>query len=347
MTNQKIHSELPMPPHFDPQKAGEVWKVPYQERAVQAEAWAEEHNIHPADEDEFKIALIGVDIQNTFCLPDFELYVGRSSENGPIGDTCRMVEFIYRNLANITDITATLDTHQAMQIFHAIFLVNNEGRHPGPLTVVTADDVRKGLWKFNPAIAPSLGIDPDYGQKHLQHYVDDLEDKEKFALTIWPYHSMLGGIGHALVSIFEEALFFYTVARMRQVDMTIKARNPLTEHYSVIGPEVLEDHTGAQLGHKADKFIQKVENYDAVIIGGQAKSHCVAWTIDDLLRQIRQRDGSLASKVYLLEDCTSPVAVPGVVDYTEAAEAAFQRFADSGMHLVRSTDPISEWPGLV
>ncbi|MEW5961855.1 MAG: isochorismatase, partial [Chloroflexota bacterium] len=51
-------------------------------------------------------------------------------------------------------------------------------------------------------------------------------------------------------------------------------------------------------------------------------------------------------KVYLLEDCTSPVVIPGVVDYTDQAEAAFARFAQAGMHVVRSTDPIASWPGL-
>jgi len=28
-------------------------------------------------------------------------------------------------------------------------------------------------------------------------------------------------------------------------------------------------------------------------------------------------------KVYLLEDCTSPVVIPGVIDYTDLADAAF------------------------
>jgi nicotinamidase-related amidase len=54
----------------------------------------------------------------------------------------------------------------------------------------------------------------------------------------------------------------------------------------------------------------------------------------------------LVEKVYLLEDCTSPVVVPGVIDYTDQANEAFQRFADAGMHLVRSTDPIGSWPGI-
>jgi len=48
-----------------------------------------------------------------------------------------------------------------------------------------------------------------------------------------------------------------------------------------------------------------------VIIAGQAKSHCVAWTIDDLLEDIIAQDRRLVEKVYLLEDCTSAVVVPG------------------------------------
>ncbi|HXX81885.1 MAG TPA: hypothetical protein VEI46_10075, partial [Thermodesulfovibrionales bacterium] len=70
------------------------------------------------------------------------------------------------------------------------------------------------------------------------------------------------------------------------------------------------------------------------------------WTIDDLLEDIIAQDRRLVEKVYLLDDCTSPVVVPGVMDYTERADAAFRRFKDAGMHVVRSTDPIEEWPGI-
>ena len=75
-----------------------------------------------------------------------------------------------------------------------------------------------------------------------------------------------------------------------------------------------------------------------MIIAGQAKSHCVAWTIDDLLTEIQSQDPPLARKIYLLEDCSSPVVVPGMIDFTEQADQAYQRFADAGMHLVKSTD---------
>ena len=82
-----------------------------------------------------------------------------------------------------------------------------------------------------------------------------------------------------------------------------------------------------------------------VVVAGQAKSHCLAWTIDNLLEDDDLRE-ELAERTYLLEDCTSPVVVPGAVDYTDEADAAFERFAAAGMHVVRSTDPIAAWPGV-
>ncbi len=61
--------ELPIPPHFNPEKVGEVWRVPYQERAVEAEKWARQNNIKPAANDRFRICLLPIDVQNTFCIP--------------------------------------------------------------------------------------------------------------------------------------------------------------------------------------------------------------------------------------------------------------------------------------
>ena len=53
----------------------------------------------------------------------------------------------------------TLDTHRAMQIFHPVWLVNGRGEHPEPFTLVTAEDVERGGWRFNAAVAPSLGLE--------------------------------------------------------------------------------------------------------------------------------------------------------------------------------------------
>jgi nicotinamidase-related amidase len=325
---------------------GEVWKVSYQERADEAAGWAKKHKIQPEANDTFKICLVAVDVQNTFCIPGFELFVGGRSGTGAVDDNRRLCEFIYKNLDVITQIAPTLDTHQAIQIFHSIFLVNEMGEHPAPFTLVSEKDIREGVWKLNPMLCQSLEIDEVYGQQHLLHYTQALKDSGKYDLTIWPYHAMLGGIGHALVSAVEEAIFFHGIARQSQPNFQIKGENPFTEHYSVLGPEVVEDPVGKQLAAKNTKFIKQLLEFDAVIIAGQAKSHCVAWTIDDLLEDLREQDIKLAEKVYLLEDCTSPVVVPGALDYTDPADEAFKRFSDAGMHVVRSTDPIAKWPGI-
>jgi nicotinamidase-related amidase len=337
--------ELPLPAHFDAGRVGDVSRVPYEDRAREAPAWAERHDLRPAAEDTFRLCLLAVDVQNTFCIPDFELFVAGRSGSGAVDDNRRLCEFVYRNLGTITQILPSLDTHHAMQVFHAIWLVDEEGNHPPPYTLVSAEDVEAGRWRVNEAVADTLGIGADYAQRHLAHYTRRLADGGKYDLTVWPYHAMLGGIGHALVSAVEEAVFFHGVARHSRPEFQVKGDNPLTEHYSMLGPEVTEGPEGDHLGGPNTALIDKLLGFDAVVVAGQAKSHCLAWTIDDLLEDddVRER---LAERTYLLEDCTSPVVVPGVVDYTDEANAAFERYATAGMHVVRSTDPVASWPGL-
>ena len=330
--------QLLIPDFFDPTRVGKVWKVDYAARADQARDWAHQHELVPASASKERIWLLLIDVQNTFCMPGFELFVGGRSGRGAVEDNLRLCEFIYRNLAALTHITATLDTHHSQQIFHPIFFVDKEGAHPAPYTDIHAEDLRSGKWMFNSALAPHHGIAPEYGQQMLIHYAEALEKRGKYALTVWPYHAMLGGIGHALVSSVEEALFFHSIARLTQPSFETKGDRPFTEHYSVIGPEVLSGPMGEILGEHNDKFIQELVRPDKLIIAGQAKSHCVAWTISDLLEDIQSTDPALARKVYLLEDCTSAVVVPGVVDHTQAADAAFARFAKAGMNLVKSTE---------
>lgn len=344
--SQSFYSELPLPPHFDPNSVSSIWRVPYEERAVQARAWAREHKIRPAAEDNNTVGVLLVDVQNTFCIPGFELYVGGRSGSGAVDDNRRLANFLYRNLGLITRIAITLDTHQAMQIFHAAFLVDQHGEHPAPYTLVTSADILQGRWLFNAAIAESLGIDPAYGQRHLQHYVEELARQGKYALTIWPYHAMVGGIGHALVSAIDDAVFFHTIARASRPHLEIKGMQPLTEHYSAVSPEVLTDPDGKTIGQRSPNLFNMLRSVDVLVIAGQAKSHCVAWTVEDLLEDCQAHDQCQASKIYLLEDCTSPVVVPGAIDYTDEADAVYRRFEAAGMHVIRSSDSIKNWPGI-
>jgi nicotinamidase-related amidase len=339
-------AELPLPAHFEADRVGDVWRVPYEDRAREASAWAKEHGLRRSAEDSFRLCLLVVDVQNTFCVPGFELFVAGRSGTAAVDDSRRLCEFVYRNLGAITRVFPSLDTHTAMQVFHAIWLVDERGNHPTPYTLVSAEDISSGRFRANPAVAEALGLDAGYAARHIAHYTRALAEGGKYDLTVWPYHAMLGGIGHALVSAVEEAIFFHGVARYSQPEFQVKGDKPLTEHYSMLGPEVTEGPDGERLGEKNAALIEKLLAFDAVAVAGQAKSHCLAWTIDDLLEDEDVRRSGLAERTYLLEDCTSPIVVPGVVDYTDEADAAFARYASAGMHIVRSTDPIERWPGV-
>jgi nicotinamidase-related amidase len=118
----------------------------------------------------------------------------------------------------------------------------------------------------------------------------------------------------------------------------------------VLRPEVLLRHDGHALAQKNTNFIKTLLTADAVVIAGQAASHCVKSSIDDLLGEILAQDAALARKVYLLTDCMSAVTVPDgkggfFADFTPQAEAALKRFEDAGMHLVKSTEPMEAWLG--
>ena len=289
--------ELPLPAHFDPGRVGEVWRVPYEDRAREAPAWANEHGLGAAAEDAFRLCLLAVDVQNTFCIPDFELFVAGRSGTGAVDDNRRLCAFLYRNLGTITQIFPSLDTHHAMQVFHAIWLVDEDGNHPPPYTLVSAEDVEVGRWRVNIAVAEALGIDLDYAERHLANYTRRLAEGGKYDLTVWPYHAMLGGIGHALVSAVEEAVFFHGIARSSRPEFQVKGDNLLTEHYSILGPEVTEGPDGDRLAGRNTELIAKLLTFDAVVVAGQAKSHCMAWTIDDLLA--RRRSAGAACRAHV------------------------------------------------
>jgi len=120
--------------------------VDYGARALEAEAWAAIHGIGHPSEDVLRIGLLLVDCQNTFCIPGYELFVGGRSGSGAVDDNNRLCQFIYRNLDALTEITATLDTHTALQIFHPVFWLDEEGEHPiGGQTEITLADVEDRL----------------------------------------------------------------------------------------------------------------------------------------------------------------------------------------------------------
>jgi nicotinamidase-related amidase len=274
-----------------------------------------------------------VDPQNTFCLPEFELFVGGPSGQGAIEDTIRLCEFIYHHLDRVTQIVVTMDTHQIVQIFHPIFWIDGKGEHPEPMTEIGARDVERGIWRVNPALADYRSL-----QDRALHYTRELEKNGRYRLTVWPYHSLLGGIGHAIVSSLEEAIFFHAIARQSQPHFEIKGRDPLTENYSALRPEVVGNDPGETVARENTPLLKRLLAFDRVLVAGQAKSHCVAWTVEDLWQSSIPHDPEFVKKIVLLEDCSSPVVIRGAIDFTERAATAYRRFAAAGMRVTGSVD---------
>jgi nicotinamidase-related amidase len=343
-------AELPLPSFYDPKNA-ERWAYAPDQQALctAAAAWRAKHGIKPAASDKENVHLLLIDVQKDFCFPQGSLYVAGRSGRGAVDDSRRVAEFVYRNLGAIANITTTMDTHFAYQIFFASFWVTGDDQPVAAHREITTAQIDAGEVRPNPAVARWLcGGNYPWLVEQVRFYCEALERAGKYRLYLWPPHCILGSDGHALAGVVHEARLFHAYVRSAQSWVEVKGGNPLTENYSVMQPEVLVRHDGQPLAQKNTGFLRTLLSADAVIIAGQAASHCVKSSIDDILTEIVATDPALAKKVHLLTDCMSAVTVPDgrggfAADFTGEAEAALQRFAAAGMNLCKSTDRLSAW----
>src|SRR5690606_18275944 len=276
MSKANDWTELPIPDFYDPANASRWSYSPDQQKLFEAAVeWRKLHGIRPAQEDDYRIHLLLIDYQKDFCFPEGSLYVGGRSGRGALEDNDRIARFIYRNLRAITHITCTLDTHHPYQIFSPAFWLDENGNPPAPHREVTAEDIKSGRMRPNPALAGWLGPgDYDWLVREVTHYCEQLEASGKYRLYLWPPHCILGSAGHALVGVVHEARMFHSYARLSRADVQVKGTAPLTEYYSVLAPEVLVGHDGRPLAERNVEFVEVLLQSDAVVIAGQAASHC-------------------------------------------------------------------------
>ena len=353
--------ELP-PPELAPQRsmldpvqraADWSFQPAVAELQVSGEAYRRHHDVRPACLDAVRCQLLIVDAQRDFCHPRGTLFVGGRSGRGATDDLARLVGFIYRNLEQVTEITCTLDTHLPFQIFFPSFWRQRDGGAATAHRRVRLADVRAGELVPNPEIAWWL-CDGDLAwlQRQVEFYCQTLEASGRYELYLWPAHCLLGGDGHALMGALQEARLFHSFVRASPAPLESKGAHALTENYSVLAPEVLLTHDHRPLGERNEPLIDRLLTADVLIVAGQAASHCVRSSLDDLLEVIGERDPALATRIYVLADCMSAVVVrdperPGeiVADFTAEVDAALERYRRAGVNVVESTSPLSEWPG--
>lgn len=350
MTPSGSPSELSLPPFFDPANA-RSWSYRPQEAALLevAAAWRQQQGIRPADEDERETLLLLVDAQKDFCFPDGALFVRGGSGDGAMDDSRRIAEFVYRNLGRLSDVVCTLDSHLPHHIFFPSFWIDAEGHNPAPHTQVRAQDVRDGRLAPDPSVASWIGESPEWLRQQAEFYCDELERGGRYDLYLWPPHCLLGGEGHGLVGVVQEARLFHSFVRGSSAPLEIKGLDRLTESYSVLGPEVDVTFDGRPLAADRTAFGERLLGTDRIVVAGQAASHCVRSTLLDLRELIAARRPELMSEIFILRDCMSSVVVKDpesgevMTDFQAETEAAFDELESAGMRLVRSTDPMGEW----
>ena len=314
--------------------------------AREAHKLREEGHLGLAREDSVRTLLFVVDAQKDFCLPDGALFVAGQSGSGAVDDTRRLVRFIHDHLGDLTSIDCTLDTHQAHQIFFTPFWHSPDGEDVEPFQQITPDDIRQRRIEPRPELAAALDLpDPEWLRSYCLHYARSLEDTGRHRLTLWPLHCLLGSPGHDLVPALQEARLLHAWARFADNHLEIKGLDPLTESYSVFGPEVDRTHDGRPLNPTNEAYLERLLGFDRILVAGQAASHCVRFSITDLIEQAAARDIAIAPRLTILRDCTSAVTVRDpngrlLVDHTPEVEDWLAELESQGAVVADSTDDL-------
>lgn len=233
-----------------------------------------------------RLEFLIVDPQNDFCDPKGTLYVPGARE-----DSLRLSDTIKRLRDKISHISVTLDTHRLIDIAHPLFWMDPDGRHPDPYTLITKEDIKKGLWHTTV---------PDHMERAAR-YVKELGKNNRYVLCVWPPHCLIGSWGHSVTKPVYDALLEWE-KNFSLVDYTLKGLNIWTEHYSALKADV-EDPEDPATGLN-EKLIKRLREADIIAISGQALSHCVANSVRDLADNSKEED---IKKLVLLTDTTSSV----------------------------------------
>jgi len=262
------------------------------------------------------ICLFLIDCQIDFCEG------GALPVTGATKDMERLAAMIKKYGGDIDDIQITMDSHYHMHIAHACFWKDKEGNNPIPFkdglpTVISHESIVKGDWMpFN-----------DNFKDWVLSYTEGLEKKGRYQLTIWPDHCIIGGPGHNIHPVLFEAIQEWERKYSAIAQRITKGSNPFTEHYSAVKAEVpRSDDPSTQMN---GKLINTLKDFDIILTGGEALSHCLNFTVSDTAEEFSEEE---VKKFVLLEDGTSNV--PGC---DQLGQDFIERMTKKGM-AISTTD---------
>jgi len=288
--------------------------------------------------------LLLIDVQNDFH-PGGSLAIPTADK-----DAERIAEFIRENGNSIDRIVATMDSHHKMHIAHPCFWISGDAdkKHPEPFTIITTEDIISRKWIPRPDLklpADESLLDPSVfsdmtavvdadGNLDLTKYCIEysrlLEEKGRFKVCIWPEHCLIGTPGHCVVDGVRQAMEEWSEATGGSIEWVLKGQNLLAEMYSALAADV----PVCSATKFNDKLQESLLSSDRLIVCGQAMSHCVNYTLRDIVDHWPRED---TCKIILATDCCS--AVPGF----EAAADTFQKdMTDAGIRLCPIGEALQE-----
>ncbi|MDR1581296.1 MAG: isochorismatase family protein [Synergistaceae bacterium] len=231
-------------------------------------------------------ALVIIDPQNDFCDRKGSLYV-----DGAEDDIVRLAEHIEIFGGAYTGVFVSLDSHDAMAIFHPKFWTDASRSNPAPYTAISASDFASGRW---------WPVRTVYAQ-HADRMFAAMEKKNIPSLMIWPEHCVVSTWGHGIAEPLARALASWREKTRVAVRYVFKGENPYTEMFSIF--EGIDD-SWPDTAFNEDLYSRLAE-FKTLTFAGEALSHCVEASVTSYI----SRYAPLRQKICVMSDCTS--CVPG------------------------------------
>lgn len=223
--------------------------------------------------------LLIIDPQNDFCDKTGKLYVPNSEND--IDNICQLIDTKH-NMFN--RVIVSLDTHSINHIAAPTTWIDNNGNHPTPFTILD----QHGIDQNTNTQYKSANNDDKLIEALERHY-----KVNKNPMIIWPNHCVVGTFGAAVVEKLNNTIYKYTNKYI--INHILKGQDIYSEQYGCFnGPTTV-------IGCESNIINLTPKNF---YVCGEAKSHCVLETIEQLLQCNIFRAGW---KVFVINDCTSPV----------------------------------------
>ena len=265
-----------------------------------------------------KYALLVIDPQNDFCNPGDKNGENKGSlyVDGAEKDMQRLADWIKKHKKDIDFIGVTLDSHQPNDISHPNFWMDKDGNFPPPFTELKSVDVENGKW--TPRFDPKRSLD----------YLKKLEAQGEYPHYIWPVHCIIGSQGSAIYKPLMESIIDWT-KKGKYYQTVVKGTFPYTEHFGAFRAQIPDpERPETQLNQG---LLKTLETYQNIYLAGEAKSHCVA----NSLKQVLEEASDLASKFVVLDD-----AMSNVTGFEHIADAVYQKAETMGVRFKTTHDDL-------